>query len=92
MNEQFTPCRRCGTAKDGAGELCVSCFFDTSSPCPECTYRTAGGQVRIRRGMTGARTSAPVDCAHCNNERWIMLPYEPFVPPAKRVSKADRPR
>lgn len=92
MNEQSTPCRRCGTAKDGAGELCVLCFSELARPCPECTYRTAGGMLKIRSERSIGCKPIPVNCAHCNNERWILLPYEPFVPPAKRPSKAAKPR
>lgn len=48
--------------------------------------------LSIRSERSIGRKPIPVDCAHCNNERWVTLPYEPFVPPAKRPSKAAKPR
>lgn len=68
-----TPCRGCGTAKDGAGAYCVLCFARRHKPCPNCMVQGADRRWRPRRQRDRYRHSVSVNCDCCNNERWIVL-------------------
>jgi len=66
-------CRRCLTPLMALAELCVSCFRDLMKPCSACTYRTGSGQVKVRTN----KRRVMVECAVCQNERYILRDYEP---------------
>lgn len=62
-------CQECRTQIDGGGELCISCFSKLHQACPRCMIRCADGHYRPQ--MKG-RPLRPIDCAYCNNDRWIL--------------------
>lgn len=73
MRRITTPCKCCGTAKDGMGEYCVLCYERAIVPCPKCTNF---GLLRPRVRQKRRPDRGPIDCAHCNNERWLLDPLK----------------
>lgn len=62
-------CTECRTEIQGASELCVGCFRKFHTACPQCMNLCSDGLYRVRRK---GRPPMPIDCAYCNNERWIL--------------------
>lgn len=68
-NDGRYKCTRCGVLLSGIAQYCISCFSDLTIPCPECMVQWGNGCYRPR---TEGRQRTPVDCTHCNNERWVL--------------------
>ena len=72
MNLEIYRCKKCGTPIQGNAVYCVLCFSQLHGPCPECMEAWRDGTWHVKKR---GRPLQPIDCAVCNNERWI--PTEP---------------
>lgn len=71
-------CNRCNTPLQGRAVLCIRCFGDLCQLCPHCMIAPAGSRPHVRRVKDGKGPWRPVDCRHCNNERYLLSDYVPF--------------
>lgn len=62
-------CRSCQTPLLARAEYCVLCYARAHAPCPVCMRRGVDGRYRPLKDRRG---KAAIDCAHCNNERWVL--------------------
>lgn len=69
MSLEIFRCKKCGTPIQGRAEYCVLCYSRLHQPCPECMEPWRDGTWHVRKE---GRPLQPIDCAACNNERWIL--------------------
>lgn len=69
MSREIYRCKRCGTSIQGNAEYCVLCYSRLMCACPDCMTMWADGTWHVRKR---GRPPQPIDCAACNNERWIL--------------------
>ena len=69
MSSHTWRCQSCQKTLQGRAEFCVACYARAHAPCPRCMEQHVGGKWSVRRKPRG---KGDIDCAHCNNERWIL--------------------
>lgn len=69
MSREICRCKRCGTPIQGNAVYCVLCYSRLHQPCPECMRSWSDGTWHVKKR---GRPLQPIDCAACNNERYIL--------------------
>ena len=73
MGETAYYCLKCKRSIQGNSRLCVHCFYERHRPCSACMVQRTDGTWRPRRKGKPLRD---VDCAACNNERYVIAEDE----------------
>lgn len=72
MSLEIYRCQKCGTPIQAKADYCVLCFAELHMPCPNCMDQWPDGTYHPKKKGKPLRA---VDCACCNNERFILAKW-----------------